>query len=278
MSVLRSTEIQSAAAPVVRLRTVLGLARVAAHLILAALIIAFCFAWIGAARRARLIHWWSRRVLTICGLQLRVEGSLSADGRGAMLLLNHVSWTDIYLMLAQAHVRFVAKSEIRSWPLIGYLCDRVGTMFIERGRRHAVHEANRRIAQVMREGGLVGVFPEGTTTDGTVLLPFHANLCQAAIEADVPIQPVALRYYTRRGLISLDAAYAGETTMFQSICLILNGAPIVARVTLLAPIEPRGMTRHQLAQAARAAIAASLGVDTEDTRPVQSADQGAELL
>ncbi len=261
-----------------RLRIGFGLIRVCVHLTLGFAIIVTTFGLISEDRRRALIHWWSRRVLLICGITVRVRGAPLETHRGAMLVLNHISWTDIYVVHAVRPVRFVAKSEIRSWPLIGYLCDRTGTLFIERGRRKAVHQVNQQIAQVLRDGGVVGIFPEGTTSDGTNLLPFHANLIQAAIDAERPVQPVALRYFKPRGGIAEAASYIGDTSLFESICMILDDAPIIARATILPCIETTGLTRHEVAQAARKAIAASLGVDTGDTRAAMSADLQGELL
>lgn len=268
----RSTSLRSA--------TILGvgLARVAVHLLLGLAIIFFSFRFLSDAKRRALVHWWSRDVLHICGMTVRVAGAPLETRRGTMLVLNHISWTDIYVVHAVRPARFVAKAEIRAWPLIGYLCDRTGTVFIERGRRHAVHQANQTIAQVLRDGGLVGIFPEGTTSDGTGLLPFHANLIQAAIDAGAPIQPVALRYFKPRGGIALDAGYVGDTSLFESICTILLGAPIIARATILPSIETTGKTRHQLAAAARVAIATSLGVGIGGKQPAIVGDLQDELL
>ncbi|MGA2550134.1 MAG: lysophospholipid acyltransferase family protein [Burkholderiaceae bacterium] len=259
-------------------RLLVALILIAGHLLLALFIIAIYFPIAREAQRQSLIRWWSRIVLSLCGVRVTSQGRLDAGGQSRMLVLNHISWTDIYVVHTVRATRFVAKSEIRRWPVIGYLCARTGTIFIERGRRHAVHQANQHLAELLREGACIGVFPEGTTSDGQGLLPFHANLIQAAIEAQIPVQPVALRYRKPSGAIALEAAYIGETSLWESLCTVIRGAPMTATVTLLDPIDTRGRTRHQVAALARSAIALSLGLDTVGKPPASEPDLQDELL
>lgn len=258
------------------LRLAWRLFRVILHLALGTLIIATYFPFASERTRQRLIRWWSRGVLRICGVRLATHGTV-AENQGMLVVLNHVSWIDIYVVHALAATRFVAKSEIRSWPLIGYLCDRTGTLFIERGRRHAVHAANQKVTQVLAEGGRVGVFPEGTTTLGDRLLPFHANLIQAAIEAKVPLVPMALRYSLSSGARADEAAYVGDTSLIESLCTILRTRRIFAHLTVLAPIPTEGRKRHELAESAYRSIATSLGVDIADRKPEPARDFQGEL-
>lgn len=250
-------------------RVVFGLTRVILHLMVALIVIAFGYPFLSKATHDRLLRWWSRRVLAICGVTVRLvvppsdasgQAAIRHGKTGAMLVMNHVSWIDIYVVHTLRAAHFVAKSEIASWPLIGYLTAKTGTVFIERGRRHAVREANQRVAVLLAEGGLVAVFPEGTTTDGSTLLPFHANLMQPVIETAVPLVPAALRYVTREGEPTRAAAYIGDTNLFDSMVTIMRNAPIVAELHLLAALDVKGLTRHEAAHAARTAIANALGV------------------
>ena len=255
---------------------VLGSVRIAIHLLVGATILAIFFPFASRQRRERTIRWWSRKLLAICGVEPRVGGTNAVDSTSlhelcsspfprTMLVMNHISWIDIYIVHALRPARFVAKSEIRAWPLIGYLCDRTGTIFLERGKRHAVHQATRVVADVLIGGGLVAVFPEGTTTDVATLLPFHANLIQAAVDAGVPVRPAALRYFKRddsgKERFTDAAAYVGETTMFESLQMILRRQPLVADLRLLGPIDTAGLTRHQIADRARRAIAEELELE-----------------
>lgn len=241
-----------------RLRLALGFARIGLNVVVGLLIVALYFPFASMRRRTALIAWWARGVLRICGVTLQIEGV--PLNNGTMQVFNHVSWLDIYSVNAVAPVRFVAKSEIRSWPVFGYLAAQTGTLFLERGRRHAVHRANGVVANILREGGRVGVFPEGTTGDGTLLLPFHANLIQAAVDAAAPVQPVALCYRDANGKPSTAVAFVGDMTLLESMRLTLLAGPLTVHLAFLAPIDSAGRTRHALAQQARAAIGASLGL------------------
>lgn len=254
------------------LKLVWGLLRTAIHILVGVLILAIVFRFCSFRQRQALIRWWSRKVLGICGVTVRIVGNkpafmetISAPSKQGMLLMNHISWIDIYVIHAFKPARFVAKSEIRSWPFIGYLCDRTGTIFIERGKRHAVHDVNKIVAEVLRNDGFVAVFPEGTTTDGTHLLPFHANLIQAAVDAGVPVQPAALRYLKpgRRGESedqpTRAAAYIDQINLIDSLKMIIHNAPIIAEIRLLDSIPPTGYKRHEIAAMARSAIARELG-------------------
>src|SRR5579864_6322599 len=150
-----------------------------------------------AARRAAIQHW-SGRLLHIVGLQVRIKG-IDALSPREMLVMNHVSWIDVYAILAVAPVRFVAKAEIQSWPVLGRLVAGAGTLFIERGRNRHARRMSDRVADAIRNGDTVAVCPEGTTSEGDVLLPFHAALFQPAVETGVPIQPLGLRYLDGQG-------------------------------------------------------------------------------
>lgn len=272
---------------VARLRLAWAIACVALHLVLGGLLIALVFPFLKALGRQSVVRWWSIRLLAICRMRVRVVGprgvavynptpdrSWSADtieaatrldGIGAMLVLNHISWADIFVAHSLRPVRFIAKSEIAGWPLIGYLTGRTGTFFIERGRRHAVREMNHRLAESLKGGDLVGMFPEGTTGEGDRLLPFHANLLQPAIHVQAPIMVGGIRYLDARGRATTAAAYVGETNLFQSLTRILAAGPLLAELHLIAAIDTaEGATRHVIAQRARELIAQRLGFDDED--------------
>ena len=136
---------------------------------------------------------------------------------------------------------------------------------MERGKRHAVRNAVRVVSSVLAHGDLVAVFPEGKTSDGTTVLPFHANLIQAAVDAGVPVLPAALRYFERTGAgaerRTNAATYIGETSIFQSLKEILTHRPLVAELVFLDPIDTTGLTRHQIANKGRAAIAGALEIE-----------------
>jgi 1-acyl-sn-glycerol-3-phosphate acyltransferase len=255
------------------MRTLLAPLRIALlllHVLAGIAIAASAFPWLAQTSRNRIIRAWSRLLLWLCGARLHVAGVLLApalaqsgvepDGRGRMLLANHVSWIDIFALNASLPSRFVAKAEIRGWPLLGALVTRVGTLYIERGRRHAVASMNHRVRDRLRDGETVAVFAEGTTTDGRTLLPFHSNLVAPAIEVGSPCWPVALRY-TEDGQLSTAPAFVGEMGLLTSLWNIVVARRLQVEVAFLEPV-PTGAdhNRHHIAEAAADRIAAWLRV------------------
>jgi 1-acyl-sn-glycerol-3-phosphate acyltransferase len=241
----------------------------------------FLFRFMSRAMRNRLIHFWSRVLLLIVGVRLVVHGEgpdkrLAATGMtpqtsGLMLLANHASWLDIYAIHATVPTRFVAKSELARWPVLGTLIAGTGTLFVERGRRHAVHAMNLGIAQCLRAGETIGVFPEGTTGDGSTLLPFHANLMQPALDTGAQLRPVALRY-TQDGNSSRAAVYIGDDHLLVSLWRVVTAPRLLAEVFWLPPLPAGLARRHEAARLAQDAIAAALGVAVDvSARPYRPA-------
>ncbi len=207
--------------------------------------------------RDALIGFWSRLLLLILGLRLELRAQPGApsprEARGALLLINHISWVDVFVVAAATPARFVAKSEIARWPLAGRFAAAVGTIFVERGRRHAVAHVNEKVAQRLRDGVSIGIFPEGTTTQGDQILPFHANLVQSAIEARAPVVPVGL-HYLQDERTSTAAAFVGQMNLMQSLWRILLAPRLAVRMHWLAPVATQERTRHEIANECREAI------------------------
>jgi len=242
-------------------------------------IVILVFPWLSFSRRDPIIARWSSLLLASCGLRLRLGGGRSGSSpepapRRALIVCNHISWLDIFVVLAHRPAHFVAKIEIATWPLIGRLVRGAGTLFIERGRRHAVHQLNERIESMLNAGRAVAVFPEGTTSDGRRLLPFHANLLEPARRCEVPVVPVGLRYLNEDGSPSEAVDFTGETTLLESMWRILGQRRLLVEVWSLAPIA--GHSRHELARAARASLAQSLGLPMDERipEPLQRARAG----
>lgn len=203
---------------------------------------------------------WSKRLLSILSVSLRKDNVPSKLPDRCMLALNHISWVDIFIIDSIFPATFIAKSEIRRWPIVGWLCTLVGTLYIERGKRSAARHARQAISAELGRGTLIAVFPEGITTFGRSLERFHAALFQPAVDAAATVQPVALRYLDASGRHTDAAGYVGETSLLESVWSIVSTRHIVAKLSFLAPIPVRGHTRRSLAEKAEAAIAASLGV------------------
>jgi 1-acyl-sn-glycerol-3-phosphate acyltransferase len=168
---------------------------------------------------------------------------------------NHISWLDILVMHAACHCRFVAKSEIRSWPLVGVLTTGGGSLYIERGSRNDAMRVVHQMAQALQQGQVLAVFPEGRTGDGMTLLPFHANLLQAAISADVPIQPIALQFIdAQTQALSLAPCYRDDDTLISSLWRTLCAPPLLAQVRYGDKQTAQGRNRREWAQDLQIAV------------------------
>lgn len=237
------------------------LSRVVLHLFRGLATCALVFPLIDAASRRKRIKRWSVRLLDLCGVNLQVlhpQGTQPAAR--ALIVSNHVSWLDIFVINALHPCRFVAKSDIRDWPLIGWLCEKAGTIFISRGKLRDVRRIYQGLVSGLHAGEHVAFFPEGTTAAQGTLLPFHANLFEAAIEAKVPVQPYAVRYVDAQGRPHPAADFIGDMTFAESVVAILKSGGMTAQLTLLPIIDTNDAShRRELADAARKVIAQSLG-------------------
>lgn len=236
-------------------------ARLIAHLLYGqALVIAVLLGLIGRAGPERLTQAWNRRLLRILGVQLRLHGQ-PATASGRMTVANHVSWLDIPLIAACEPTRFVAKSEIRHWPIAGWLANAAGTFYIRRGKGGARPLLEHLIPH-LQAGGAVTVFPEGTTTDGRQVLPFHARLLSAPQAASSWVQPVAIRYGAGHDGRAV-APFIGDDALFPHILRLLREPALQIDVTYCAPIAAAAYERDELARRAHAAICAALGLAAE---------------
>ncbi len=220
--------------------------------------VAFLFPFYDRDRRWRAVQRWSRGVVRSAGVRVQVNGSVPRHGTRVMAVSNHVSWLDIQVLHSVWHLRFVAKSEIRGWPFIGWLSARTGTLFVERANRRHAARINSDIHQAFEDGDAVAVFPEGTTTRGDQLLRFHASLLQPAVDEQALIVPVAIRYTDGEGNHQPAAAYVDEMSLLDSLAAIVRTPCICADVQILPAIDTRGRTRRELAKASHASIAGAL--------------------
>jgi 1-acyl-sn-glycerol-3-phosphate acyltransferase len=188
---------------------------------------------------------------------------------GSLIVANHISWLDIYALNAVRPMVFVAKAEVRHWPLIGWLAANTDTVFLRRGSCGHARLISAQIDALLSAGRDVAIFPEGTTTDGTHLLHFHGALLQAAVNAGRPVQPVALSYHDANGHRSLAPAYAGETTMHECLDAILACRSLTVRLCPTPPIASQTKNRRELAHEAQCAIAFSLKLAVANA-PVKS--------
>ncbi|KAF1709067.1 lysophospholipid acyltransferase family protein [Pseudoxanthomonas sacheonensis] len=205
------------------------------------------------------IKLWSAGLMRIFGFRLRRIGTPLPDP--AMFVANHVSWVDIEMLHSQRMMGFVAKQEIRGWPVVGWLTARGETIFHQRGSQESMGGVMHAMLARLRDGRPVGVFPEGRTRDGSEVGPFHARIFQPAVEAAVPVQPVALRYGPRGSAQTVVAFGAGES-FFANFMRLLGEPPRSADICFLTPIAAGELEgRSKIAELARERIVAAMESD-----------------
>jgi len=233
------------------------LARVLAHGLHGLAIVLLRFPSLPAAARHARIQWWSAKMLRRLGLELQVSGTPRPGAK--LVVANHVSWLDILAIHAVLpEARFVSKSDVKQWPLVGRLVAGAGTLFIERESKRDALRVVHQCAAALQAGDSVAVFPEGTTGDGRTLLPFHANLLQAAIATACPVQPVLLRFFDAAHRVSPAVEFLGDTTLVQSLWRVVCARGLGVEVSVLAPEGTAHADRRALAAHLRELLAERL--------------------
>lgn len=246
------------------LRATVRVVRVFTHLLGGLWTIRRRFGVLALDQRQVLVQAWSRRMLELMGVGLVVHGQPPAGGP-VLLLANHISWLDIIVINAAAPCRFVSKADVRQWPLVGRLVEGSGTLFIERDKRRDALRVVSQLADRLRAGDVLAVFPEGTTGDGRTLLPFHANLLQAAVSTDMPVQLLGLRYRDASHGGHHDApTYTGDTTLVASLWRTLCASHLRAELHIGESETAQGRDRRTWSEALRSQLAQRLGLQLPD--------------
>jgi 1-acyl-sn-glycerol-3-phosphate acyltransferase len=254
-----------------RTRALWRLARTVLHGVHGVLVVLLLFPRLNAAGRHARVAWWSAKTLRLLGLRLQVQGAFRPGAK--LLVANHVSWIDIMAIHAVCpEARFVSKADVQHWPLVNRLVTGGGTLYIERERPRDAVRVVHQMAEALRAGDTVAVFPEGTTGDGHTLLPFHANLLQAAIATGMPIQPLALRFSDARHAVSPAARFDGDITLRQSFWRLACGEGVVVRLWVLGAQSTSHADRRALAERLRGLVAAKLAETAEAAHGVQTAE------
>ena len=201
-------------------------------------------------------------MFAVLGMGLEVRGDFKPGAK--LIVANHISWLDIMAVHAVCpQARFVSKADVQAWPLIGRLVGAAGTLYIVREKARDALRVVHQMAEALASGDTVAVFPEGTTGTGHELLPFHANLLQAAIATEVPVQPVALRYADEQHEVSPAADYTGTTSLAQSLWMLAGAQGLRVRVEVLPAEGVRHADRRALAVHLRQQISAALDGSVE---------------
>ena len=232
----------------------LKLARALLHILIGFFTILLVFPRLSPEQRQLRIQVWSMTMLRCIRIQLIVNGNPGLNGP-LLIVANHMSWLDITALHAARYCRFVSKADIKKWPVIGRLASGIGTLFIERESRRDAMRVVQHMTQSLLAGDVLGVFPEGTTSDGAGILKFHANLVQAAIDANAPIQPVALQFIdTTTGQRSSAPCYIGDDTLAESVWRAITTPHIAAVINFGEPQFAEGRDRRAWALALQQAV------------------------
>ena len=240
------------------------ISRIVIHTFIGLAIAAIALPMLNKQHKLAIIKWWCGGLLRAFHIKVNTFGTLPpANTQGVMFVANHVSWSDIHALNSMIALRFIAKSDIKSWPIFGYLVTKANTLFIDRSKRQEAGRIVKITAASLLAGDNLCFFPEGTTSDGSgsdgrQILPFKGSVLQAAIEANTRIWPVALRYVNADGSINTEMAYAGDTNLIDSMSRIVNQQNAVVELHFLDPIPVAGYDRRGLTVASYQAISAKL--------------------
>lgn len=225
-----------------------------AHIFYALLIVASIFPWASQAKKNFLIQYWCRGLLKILDVELKIHQQEKLPQSGYLMVANHISWLDIHVINTFLPVRFVAKSEVASWAIFGWLADQLNTLYIKRDSNGEAKKMVDVASRSLIEGDRICVFPEGTSSDGLEVLEFRPNLFQASIDANVPCIPIAIDYVdSKTGIRSTATAFIGEIDLIESIVKIVKSPKI--RVNLyLGKVCTSSFDRKILAKESRQAI------------------------
>jgi 1-acyl-sn-glycerol-3-phosphate acyltransferase len=209
--------------------------------------------------RKIILQKWSAHLLHLFNVKIHfIQHDDSIFNYHGLIVTNHISWLDVFVLNAIVPMRFVAKSEVRSWPVIGWLCDRVQTIFIERGSGRSAARINTQLVELFKSGESIAVFPEGTTTDGASVAHFHSSLIQPAIDAGAKVYPMAIRYHDAEGKHSTVPAYIDDVSFAASLWSILTTPELHVKLVATQGIDASGAERRTLTRTSENVISTIL--------------------
>lgn len=238
-----------------RLTQIIRGARLAGKMIEGLFLIGIIMPVVRPHKRDVIIEQWCRDVLRTLSIRLVLHGERPPEKASSVLFVaNHVSWMDILVINACRRSHFVAKDEVRRWPLVGWMAARTGTLFLKRTSVHELVLVTERVTASLRRGQCVALFPEGTTTDGASLHTFHSGLFESVIQAEALVWPVAIQYIRQDGQHDTDIAFVGDQTLLASIHTVLTRPMTQARLSFASPINSSAGSRRELTAWSRQAI------------------------
>ena len=196
-------------------------------------------------QRANWMHRWCSTALRRLRIEVRVIGTPPESG---LIVSNHLSYLDIFAFGTAMPCVFVSKAEVRQWPVFGLLTTIAGTVYVDRTRRSDTRNANAQIREVLQDGLRVVIFPEGTSSDGSGILPFYPSLFEPAVELRAPVNVACICYTLAEGDVGRDVAYWGDVTFFPHLLKLLSLRGLSATVAFSA--EARVFTDRKIAASA----------------------------
>ena len=231
--------------------------KITLHVLKGCFILLLVFPWLKTEQRHRSIRHWCKQLLGIFNMRLSVIGAERLEDSHYLLAANHISWIDIHVINAFKPHYFVAKSEVASWPIFGWMAKQLGTLFIQRGKSNSIRNMVQTIAQQLNQKAIC-IFPEGTSTDGKQVAPFKSNLFEAAIVANAPVYALAIQYFdVRTGHKTTAPAFIGDMGLLDSIWNLICSPPVCAEICISAKL-PALNERKALAELSQSLITAQL--------------------
>lgn len=238
-----------------KITRIFRISRVVLHTLTGFVIAGLLLPMVNKRYRYKLIQWWCKGLLAAFNIKVVVSGHIPpSDLSHAMIIANHISWADIHVLNSVIPLRYIAKSDIRHWPIFGFFASRVNTLFVDRAKKQDALRIVDITTACLKAGDRLCLFPEGTTTDGSLVLPFKSSLIEAASRAETPIYPVAIHYPLPNGGANTAMAYAGSTTLKESMQQALAIKSPVVMIHFFAPISSKHQDRRALALVVHAMI------------------------
>lgn len=235
----------------------LTILRIIAHVFKGCFTLLLVFPWLKAEQRHQSIRKWCTQLLGIFQMRLAVIGAEQLEDANYLMAANHISWIDIHVINAFKPHYFVAKAEVASWPVFGWMAKQLGTLFIERGKASSIRKMVPELAAQLGQKA-VCIFPEGTSTDGWQVAPFKPNLFEAAIVASAPVYSLAIQYFDlQTGKKTTAPAFIGDMGLLDSMWNLICSPPICAQISISKKL-PALKDRKALAELSQSLIAAQL--------------------
>ena len=231
------------------------------HVLCGVCTLSFIIPFLSRENKDKKIQKWPKRLLGIFNIELEVQDAKLLGSTPYLIASNHISWLDIHVINAFKPIRFVAKSEVASWPIFGWMATQLGTVFIRRDSARHARLVVAHMADVLKTQSIC-IFPEGTSTIGSTVLPFKPNLFESAIVAQTPVCPIAIQYISKiTGLRSESPAFVGDMGLLESMSRVIEDRSLLAKITILAPCFPgssSNLDRKELANTCQESIAKTL--------------------